>query len=127
MKRLSLIAAGAALLLAPSAQAQAWRSCVPGSIAPGGCDSIAPGGGMSIAPGGGMSIGSGGGLSIDPDGGQSIDQDGGRSIAPGGGMSMTRDRTVGLDPDTMRPYRPDQGGAMGVQMPSMPCMGLNCD
>jgi hypothetical protein len=32
------------------ANAQAWRNCIQGSIAPGGCESIAPGGGLSIVP-----------------------------------------------------------------------------
>lgn len=59
---------------------QAWRDCIPNSIGPGGCDSIGPGGGRSIGPGGGQSIG------------------------PGGGKSLLRDRTRGLNTDTMRPY-----------------------
>lgn len=84
--------------------AQAWRNCVPGSIGPGGCDSIGPGGGMSIGPGGGQSIGPGGGLSIGPGGGQSIGPGGGQSIGPGGGQGMDRDRSLGLNPDTLRPY-----------------------
>ena len=95
------------LLLALSADvatAQAWRDCVPGSIGPGGCDSIGPGGGQSIGPGGGLSIGPGGGLSIGPGGGQSIGPGGGQSIGPGGGKSLLRDRTRGLNPDTLRPY-----------------------
>jgi hypothetical protein len=86
------------------ANAQAWRDCSPNSIGPGGCDSIAPGGGMSIAPGGGQSIAPGGGLSIAPLGGQSIGPYGGQSIAPGGGDAFDRDRSLGLDTDTMRPY-----------------------
>ena len=76
---------------------QAWRDCVPGSIGPGGCDSIGPGGGQSIGPGGGQSIGPGGGQSIGPGGGQ--------SIGPGGGKSLLRDRSRGLNTDTMRPYK----------------------
>jgi hypothetical protein len=82
----------------------AWRDCVPGSIGPGGCDSIGPGGGQSISPGGGQSIGPGGGLSIGPGGGQSIGPGGGQSIGPGGGDSPFRDRSRGLNTDTMRPY-----------------------
>lgn len=92
---------------------QAWRDCVPGSIGPGGCNSIAPGGGRSIAPGGGLSIAPGGGLSIEPEGGQSIAPGGGQSIAPGGGKSFTRDRTRGLNTDTLRPYPCSQGGSCG--------------
>ena len=65
---------------ASSSAAQAWRDCIPGSIGPGGCDSIGPGGGQSIGPGGGQSIG------------------------PGGGQSLDRDRSRGLDPNTLRPY-----------------------
>lgn len=82
----------------------AWRDCVPGSIGPGECDSIGPGGGQSIGPGGGQSIGPGGGLSIGPGGGQSIGPGGGQSIGPGGGQSPFRDRSRGLNTDTMRPY-----------------------
>ena len=85
--------------------AQAWRNCVQGSIAPGGCESIAPGGGLSIAPGGGQSIGPGGGLSIAPGGGQSIAPEGGLSIAPGGGLGPDRDWSRGLDTRTMRDPR----------------------
>lgn len=92
-----------------SAQAQAWRECIPGSIGPGGCDSIGPGGGQSIGPGGGLSIGPGGGLSIGPDGGQSIGPNGGRSIGPGGGLAIDRDWNQGLDPDTLRPRPPAFG------------------
>lgn len=93
-----------------NAFAQAWKNCVPNSIGPGGCDSIGPGGGQSIGPGGGQSIGPGGGRSIGPGGGQSIGPGGGQSIGPGGGQSITRDRTRGLDPNTMRPYPCNQGG-----------------
>jgi hypothetical protein len=100
-------------------QAQAWRNCVPGSIAPGGCDSIGPGGGMSIGPGGGQSIGPGGGLSIGPGGGQSIGPGGGQSIGPGGGQSLDRDRGRGLNPDTMRPY-PDASGRLPDQSANPP-------
>lgn len=75
------------------ASAQAWRNCIPDSIGPGGCNSIGPGGGQSIGPGGGLSIGPGGGL----------------SIGPGGGQSITRDRTRGLNTDTMMPYDPNAG------------------
>ena len=89
---------------ASSSAAQAWRDCIPGSIGPGGCDSIGPGGGKSIGPGGGLSIGPGGGLSIGPGGGQSIGPGGGQSIGPGGGQSLDRDRSRGLDPNTLRPY-----------------------
>ena len=73
-----------------------------------------------------MSIGPGGGLSIGPDGGQSIGPDGGRSIAPDGGMSMTRNRTRGLNTETMHPYPAAQGGAMEVPGVEMPCVGLSC-
>jgi hypothetical protein len=44
-------------IFASSANAQAWRNCIPGSIRLGGCDSIGPGGGLSIGPGGGQSLG----------------------------------------------------------------------
>jgi hypothetical protein len=87
-----------------SANAQAWRNCIPGSIGPGGCDSIGPGGGQSIGPGGGLSIGPGGGQSIGPSGGQSIGPDGGLAIGPGGGLAPDRDRSRGLNPYTGRPY-----------------------
>lgn len=93
-----------------SADAQAWRDCIPNSIGPGGCDSIGPGGGKSIGPGGGLSIGPGGGLSIGPAGGQSIGPGGGQSIGPNGGQAIDRDRTKGLDPNTMRPYPCNRGG-----------------
>ena len=97
------------LVLTPTGvQAQAWRDCVPGSIGPGGCDSIGPGGGQSIGPGGGQSIGPGGGLSIGPGGGQSIGPGGGQSIGPGGGLAINRDRSRGLDPQTMQPYPPSE-------------------
>ncbi|MSQ68602.1 MAG: hypothetical protein EXR83_10475 [Gammaproteobacteria bacterium] len=95
------------LLGANGVVAQAWRDCIPGSIGPGGCDSIGPGGGLSIGPGGGQSIGPGGGLSIGPGGGQSIGPGGGQSIGPGGGQSLLRDRSKGLNPDTLRPYDED--------------------
>lgn len=100
---ISVAVVGVAALLGSPAAAQAWKNCVPGSIAPGGCDSIAPGGGRSIAPGGGLSIGPGGGRSIAPGGGQSIAPGGGRSIAPGGGMALDRNWGRGLHPDTLRP------------------------
>lgn len=103
MAILKLIGIAALLGITGTAQAQAWKSCVPNSIGPGGCDSIAPGGGKSIAPGGGQSIGPGGGQSIGPGGGQSIAPGGGRSIAPGGGMALDRDWRYGLDPNTLRP------------------------
>jgi hypothetical protein len=54
-KKLFLIAVIS--IFASSANAQAWRNCIPGSIGPGGCNSIGPGGGLSIGPGGGQSIG----------------------------------------------------------------------
>lgn len=95
-----------------AANAQAWRNCVPNSIGPGGCDSIGPGGGQSIGPGGGQSIGPGGGLSIGPEGGQSIGPRGGQSIGPGGGQALDRDRTKGLNTNTMRPYD-DYGNPRG--------------
>ena len=94
-----------ALLPLPG-QGQAWRNCIPDSIGPGGCDSIGPGGGQSIGPGGGQSIGPGGGLSIGPGGGQSIGPGGGLSIGPGGGLAIDRDRSRGLDTQTMRPFPP---------------------
>jgi len=100
---LPIIAGAASVALVGSANAQAWRNCVPHSVNPGGCDSIAPGGGKSIAPGGGLSIGPGGGKSIGPGGGQSIGPGGGRSIAPGGGLAADRDWRRGLDPNTLRP------------------------
>ena len=59
---------------------------------------------MSIGPGGGQSIGPGGGLSIGPGGGQSIGPGGGQSIGPSGGQSLSRDRSHGLNPNTLRPY-----------------------
>jgi hypothetical protein len=102
-----------ALAAFETASAQSWKNCVPGSIGPGGCDSIGPGGGKSIGPGGGLSIGPGGGMSIGPGGGQSIGPGGGQSIGPRGGQSLTRDRTIGLDPDTLRPYPFWEGGASG--------------
>ena len=76
------------IFLLDAAFAQAWRDCVPGSIGPGGCDPIGPGGGQSIGPGGGQSIGPGGG----------------QSIGPGGGQAPDRNQSLGLDPDTLRPY-----------------------
>jgi len=88
----------ASLLATNACYAQAWRNCVQGSIAPGGCDSIGPGGGQSIGPGGGQSIGPAGGLSIGPEGGQSIGPGGGLSIAPGGGLGPDRNWNYGLDP-----------------------------
>jgi hypothetical protein len=101
--------------------AQAWRNCVPGSIAPGGCDSIGPGGGRSIGPGGGQSIGPGGGRSIGPGGGQSIGPGGGQSIGPGGGKALNRDRSRGLNPDTLRPYEnPYRPALPSYQAPSFP-------
>lgn len=103
MQIVSVAIVAAGLAFSSSAGAQAWRNCIPNSIAPGGCDSIAPGGGRSIAPGGGQSIGPGGGLSIGPGGGQSIGPGGGRSIAPGGGLAPDRDWSRGLDPDSGRP------------------------
>jgi hypothetical protein len=107
----SLIFVGlASLPLSAPALAQAWKSCVPNSIGPGGCDSIGPGGGQSIGPGGGQSIGPNGGQSIGPGGGQSIGPGGGQSIGPGGGKSFDRNRKLGLNPDTMRPYTCSEGG-----------------
>lgn len=103
MKKLVFIAL---LISCSAASAQAWRNCIPNSIGPGGCDSIGSGGGQSIGPGGGQSIGPGGGLSSGPGGGQSIGPGGGQSIGPGGGQAVNRDRTRGLDTNTMRPYPP---------------------
>lgn len=109
-RRVRLLILGICILLTDtSAFSQAWKNCIPDSIALGGCDSIAPGGGKSIAPGGGLSIGPGGGLSIEPGGGQ--------SIGPGGGQALDRNRTRGLDPDTMRPYR-DAGVPSSINNPS---------
>jgi hypothetical protein len=34
----------------------------------------------------------------------SIGAGGGQSIGPGGGQALDRDRSLGLDPDTLRPY-----------------------
>lgn len=110
MKKSILLALTALLLPYSAVHAQAWRNCIPNSIGPGGCDSIGPGGGQSIGPGGGQSIGPNGGQSIGPGGGQSIGPGGGQSIGPYGGQSINRDRTKGLDPNTGRPYRCNQGG-----------------
>ena len=38
------------------------------------------------------------------EGGQSIGPGGGQSIGPGGGQAPDRDQSLGLDPDTLRPY-----------------------
>lgn len=117
MKRKFAIAPlGMAIVLAfcGIASAQAWRNCIPNSILPGGCDSIGPGGGRSILPGGGLSILDGGGLSIGPNGGQSIGPGGGLSILPGGGLSFDRDRSRGLDPRTLRPFK-NQGSGIGLE------------
>lgn len=92
------------------AEAQSWRNCTPGSMGPGGCDSMGPGGGQSMGPGGGQSMGPGGGRSMGPGGGQSMGPGGGQSMGPGGGQSMDRDRRLGLDPNTLRPYPCSQGG-----------------
>ena len=108
----------AALLLETSAFSQAWKSCVPNSMGPGGCESMGPGGGQSMGPGGGQSMGPGGGqsmgpgggLSMGPGGGQSMGPGGGQSMGPGGGQSITRDRNFGLNPDTMLPYTCSEGG-----------------
>ena len=88
----------------PSAMvsAQAWRNCVPNSMGPGGCDSMGPGGGQSMGPGGGQSMGPGGGQSMGPGGGQ--------SMGPGGGQSLNRNRKLGLNPNTLRPYTCSEGG-----------------
>src|SRR5690554_1357474 len=109
MKHLTVFGLVILLFSLPAHSQQAWRDCTPGSIGPGGCDSIGPGGGRSIGPGGGMSIGPGGGLSIGPGGGQSIGPGGGQSIRPGGGKSIMRDRSRGLNTDTMRPYNDPYG------------------
>ena len=109
MKHLTVFGLAILLFSLPAHSQQAWRDCTPGSIGPGGCDSIGPGGGRSIGPGGGMSIGPGGGLSIGPGGGQSIGPGGGQSIGPGGGKSIMRDRSRGLNTDTMRPYNNPYG------------------
>jgi len=109
MKKIVLLAAFILYSTANVNAGQAWRDCIPGSIGPGGCDSIGPGGGQSIGPGGGQSIGPGGGLSIGPGGGQSIGPGGGQSIGPGGGKSLLRDRSRGLNTDTMRPYKNPYG------------------
>jgi hypothetical protein len=90
--------------------AQAWRNCIPGSMGPGGCESMGPGGGQSMGPGGGMSMGPGGGMSMGPGGGQSMGPGGGQSMGPGGGQALDRDRTKGLDTNTLRPYPCSQGG-----------------
>lgn len=95
--------------------AQAWRDCIPNSIAPGGCNSIAPGGGASIAPGGGLSIAPRGGMSIGLEGGQSTAPLGGQSIAPGGGQALDRDRSRGLNVDTMRPYGSQELASPGLR------------
>jgi hypothetical protein len=100
--RILFVLFSALLLMATSANSQAWKTCIRGSIGPGGCESIGPGGGMSIGPGGGQSIGPGGGQSIGPGGGQSIGPGGGQSIGPGGGKSIIN--PTGLNPNTMKPY-----------------------
>ncbi len=97
---LNLVLLTLAMLTLGSAQAQAWRDCIPNSIGPGGCDSIGPVGGQSIGPGGGLSIG--------PGGGQSIGPGGGLSIGPGGRLAIVRDRSRGLDSRTMRPFPPTE-------------------
>ena len=97
----------AAAATSNSADAQAWRNCVPNSVGPGGCDSVGPGGGKSVGPGGGLSVGPGGGQSVGPGGGQSVGPNGGRSVGPGGGLSVTRDRRYGLNPNTGQPYKND--------------------
>jgi hypothetical protein len=85
MKKIVLLAAFILYSTANVHAGQAWRDCIPGSIGPGGCDSIGPGGGQSIGPGGGQSIG------------------------PGGVKSLLRDRSRGLNTDTMRPYKNPYG------------------
>jgi hypothetical protein len=91
-------------IFASSANAQAWRNCIPGSIGPGECDSIGPGGGLFIGPSGDQSIGPDGGLSTSPGGGQSIGPGGGLSTSPGGSQSLGRDRTRGLNTQTMQSF-----------------------
>jgi len=54
--RILLVLFSALLLTVTSANSQAWKTCIRGSIGPGGCESIGPGGGMSIGPGGGKSL-----------------------------------------------------------------------
>lgn len=110
--RLSLVTAIGLLALLPAtaASAQAWRNCTPNSMGPGGCESMGPGGGLSMGPGGGQSMGPGGGLSMGPGGGQSMGPGGGQSMGPGGGQSLTRNRKLGINPNTMRPYTCSEGG-----------------
>jgi hypothetical protein len=110
MKKFIYLFAAVTLLSSANVMAQAWRNCVPGSMGPGGCESMGPGGGQSMGPGGGQSMGPGGGQSMGPGGGQSMGPGGGQSMGPGGGQSFDRDRTRGLDPNTMRPYPCSQGG-----------------
>ena len=98
------IALAAAIMLVSGTNAYAWKAwsdCVPDSFGPGGCDSFGPGGGQSFGPGGGLSFGPGGGQSFGPGGGQ--------SFGPGGGKSFMRDRSRGLNTDTMRPYQKQYG------------------
>ncbi len=110
MKKFIYVISAVVLFSSANVTAQAWRNCVPGSMGPGGCESMGPGGGQSMGPGGGQSMGPGGGLSMAPGGGQSMGPGGGQSMGPGGGQSFDRDRTRGLDPNTMRPYSCSQGG-----------------
>jgi hypothetical protein len=123
LKRLfSLMLCGTVLGVTRSAHAQAWRNCIQGSIAPGGCESIAPGGGQSIAPGGGLSIAPGGGLSIAPGGGQSIAPGGGLFNGPGGGLGPDRAWSRGLDPRTLQDPHP-----FGSFMPMQPMQPMGSD
>lgn len=101
---LAVVSLSAGLGVAHADEWKAWRDCIPNSAAQGGCDSMAPGGGQYAGPGGGLSAGPGGGLSMAPGGGQYMGPGGGQYAGPGGGKSLTRDRSRGLDPDTMRPY-----------------------
>lgn len=80
MNRAIIISLVLAMTLPAAVSAQAWRDCVLSSYGPGGCESYGPSGGKSYGPGGGKSYG------------------------PGGGLSPNRDRSRGLNTDTMRPF-----------------------
>ena len=48
--------------------------------------------------------------SMGPGGGQSMGPGGGQSMGPGGGQSLNRNRKLGLNPNTLRPYTCSEGG-----------------
>lgn len=84
------------------AEAQAWRTCVPGSMGPGGCESMGPGGGRSMGLGGGESMGPRGGRSMGPGGGGSMGPGGGLSMDPSGGQYIGRDQSHGFSAGQLR-------------------------